>query len=72
MKLRGSNMLPCDTNHPNIEGCDYCPLEVSAVGPNRASIEAAAQTRLTPEQIRSRIRTLVDESTSRIQAEDMH
>ena len=50
-------LIPCDENHPTIEGCDYSPLKVSTVGASRAT-EAAPQKQLTPQEI-SRIRTLL-------------
>jgi probable HAF family extracellular repeat protein len=47
-------LIPCDEGHPNIEGCDYSPMEVSTV----AGSHSAPQRQLTPQEV-SRIRDLL-------------
>jgi hypothetical protein len=51
-------LIPCDGEHPNLEGCDYGPVEVSTVPASQAPAEAAPQKQLTPQEI-SRIRALL-------------
>ena len=47
-------LIPCDEGHPNVEGCDYSPVEESEV----AASHAPLQRQLTPNEI-DRIRGLV-------------
>lgn len=48
-------LIPCDEGHPDIEGCDYRPVEVSTVAASHAT---ETQKQLTPQEI-SRIRDVL-------------
>jgi probable HAF family extracellular repeat protein len=49
-------LMPCDESHPDIEGCDYSPVEVSTVAASHAT---ETQKQLTPQEV-SRIRALTN------------
>jgi probable HAF family extracellular repeat protein len=62
--LRGILLLPCDENHPNLEGCDYDLVEVvteslSSSAPIASAPKAVVQGSLTPSELKDPIRALL-------------
>jgi hypothetical protein len=52
-------LIPCDESHPNIQGCDYKPVDATGLVDGVPSNTAEGNTNMTPTEINGRIRAIL-------------